>query len=72
MGRACRSNGEKSSAYRLLVGNPVRKRQLGSSKHRWMDNIKMDHGEREWGDMNWIGRDQWWALVNALMNFRFP
>jgi hypothetical protein len=32
-GRACSTNGEKSNAYRILVGRPMR---------RCVDNIKMD------------------------------
>jgi hypothetical protein len=28
--------------YRLLVGKPEGKRQLGRPRHRWIDNIKMD------------------------------
>jgi hypothetical protein len=29
-------------AYRVLVGNPQRKRLLGIPRRRWEDNIKMD------------------------------
>jgi hypothetical protein len=28
--------------YRILVGEPEGKRQLGRPRHRWADNIKMD------------------------------
>jgi hypothetical protein len=28
--------------YRVLVGRPERKRQLGRHRHRWEDNIKME------------------------------
>jgi hypothetical protein len=39
---------------------------------RWVDNIKMDLRETGWGDVDWIDlaqdRDQWRALVNAVMN----
>jgi hypothetical protein len=39
-----------------------------------MDNIKTDLREIGWGDMDWIDmaqdRDQWWALVNTIMNLR--
>jgi hypothetical protein len=33
---------EKRNAYRILVGKPEGKRPLGTPRHRWMDNIKMD------------------------------
>jgi hypothetical protein len=36
--------GEKSNAYRLLVGNPEVKRPLGRPKLRSVDNIKIDLG----------------------------
>jgi hypothetical protein len=40
------------------------------------DNIKMDLQEVGWGGMDWIDmaqdRDRWWAVVSAVMNFRFP
>jgi hypothetical protein len=34
--------GEKRNVYRLLVGKPEGKRQLGRPRRRWTDNIKMD------------------------------
>jgi hypothetical protein len=42
MGRACSTNGEKGDAYMILVGKPERKRPLGRSRRRWMENIKID------------------------------
>jgi hypothetical protein len=33
---------EKRNAYRLLVGKPERRRPGGRSRHRWLDNIRMD------------------------------
>jgi hypothetical protein len=68
--------GEKGTAYRILVGNPEGKRPLGRPRRRWVDNIKIDLIEigRIVGD--WIDlaqdRDQWRALVKAVMNFRVP
>ena len=51
-------------------------RPLGRLKSGWEDNIKMDLQEVGRGDMDWNdvaqGRDRWLALVNALMNLRFP
>jgi hypothetical protein len=46
MGRACSTNGEKTKAYRLLVGKPEGKKPLGRPRHRWVDNIEMDLGKR--------------------------
>jgi hypothetical protein len=68
--------GEKRNAYRLLVGKPGGKRPLGRPRRRWVDSIKMDLLETGWGGVDWIGlaqdRDKWRALVNAIMNLRFP
>jgi hypothetical protein len=41
MGRTCSTNGEKRNAYRILVGNPEGKRQLGRPRRKWVDNIEM-------------------------------
>jgi hypothetical protein len=70
MGRPCSSNGEKRIAYRLLMG------LLGRPRRKWVDNIKMDLGEVEWGDVDWIGlakdRNRWRAFVNSVLNLRVP
>jgi hypothetical protein len=67
---------EKRNAYRRFVGNPEGKRPLGTPRRRWVDNIKMDLREIGWDGMDWIDlsqdRDQWWVLVNAIMNLRVP
>jgi hypothetical protein len=69
-------NGEKRSAYRILVGKPEGKRQLGRPRRRWEDNIKMDLREIGWGDMDWIDlaqdRNQWKAVVNTAIKLRVP
>jgi hypothetical protein len=57
---------EKSNAYRLLVGKPEGKRQLGRPSRKWVDNIKMDPGEIGLGGVDWIGL----VVANAVMNFR--
>jgi hypothetical protein len=49
---------------------------LGISRHRRIDNIKMDLREIGWGCMDWIYlaqyRDQWRAIVNMIINLRVP
>jgi hypothetical protein len=44
--------GEKRNAYRILVGKPEEKRQLGRPTRRWVDNIKMDLREIECSGMD--------------------
>jgi hypothetical protein len=41
--------GERRGAYGVLVGKPEERRQLGRSRRRWEDNIKMELREVEWG-----------------------
>jgi hypothetical protein len=64
--------GEKRNAYRILVGRPKGKRP----RRRWMDNIKIDLREIGRDGMDWVDlaqhRDQWWALVNTVINLRVP
>ena len=68
--------GERRGMCRVLVGKPEGKRPLGRPRRRWEDNIKMDLQEVGCGSMDWIelaqGRNRWWTLVNAVMNFRVP
>jgi hypothetical protein len=52
MGGSCSTNGEKRNAYTLLVEKPERKTPLGKRRRRWVDNIRMDLGEVEWGDVD--------------------
>jgi len=41
--------GERSGAYRVLVGKYEGKRPLGRPRHRWEVSIKMDLQEVVWG-----------------------
>jgi hypothetical protein len=50
--------GKGSSAYRISVGRPEKKRPLGRPRFRWEDNIKMDLQEVGWGGMDWIDMAQ--------------
>jgi hypothetical protein len=55
----------------MFVGKP-----LGRYRHRWEDNIKMDLQEMGYGGVEWFElaqiKDRWRALVNTLMNHRYP
>jgi hypothetical protein len=54
----------------------VEKPERKIPRFRWEDNIRMDLKEVGCGSMDWIelaqDRESWWAVVNAVMNFRVP
>jgi len=62
--------------YRVSVGEPELKSQLGRPRRRWVDNIRTDLQEVGCGYVDWIGlvqdSDRWWTLVSAVMNLRVP
>jgi hypothetical protein len=66
----------KKNGYRIFVGKPEGKRQLGIPSPRSAENIKMDFREIVWDGMDWIyvaqDRDQWRAPVNTVMNLQVP
>jgi len=68
--------GERRGVYRVLVGKPEEKRQLGRHRRRWEDNIKMDFQEVGCVCMDWMelaqDRNRWREIVNSLMNLRVP
>jgi hypothetical protein len=43
---------DKRNAYRILVGKPEGKRQMGKQRRRWVNNIKMDLRETGCDDMD--------------------
>ena len=67
---------EGRGVYKVYVGRPEGKRQLGRPRRRWVDNIKMDHQKVGRGCGDWMelaeDGDSWRALVNTVMNFRVP
>jgi len=65
--------GKGRGLCRVLVGKPKGKRPLVRPRIRWEDNFKKDFQEAGWG-MGWIDlaqdMDNWWTLVDAVMNLR--
>jgi hypothetical protein len=67
---------EESGVYKVLLGKPEGKRQMGRPRRRWVDNIRTDLQEVGCEYMDWIGlardRDRWQTLVSAVMNLQVP
>jgi len=63
--------GERSGAYRVLMGKPEGKSSFGRPRHRWEDNIKIDLQEVGCGGMDWIELDQdrdRWRVPSGSIN----
>jgi hypothetical protein len=63
--------GEKRNAYRMLVWKTYKEKPLGRPRHRWTD-VRMDFREKGCESVDWIhlaqDMEQWWALLNMVMN----
>jgi hypothetical protein len=63
---------EGRKVYKVLVRKPKGKRPVRRLMCRWEDGNRMDLREIRRGGVEWIylahDRDQWQALVNAVMN----
>jgi hypothetical protein len=61
---------------KILVGKSEGRRPLRIPRHRWEDVIKMGLRETVSEGVDWIhvaqNINQWWALVNMLINLWVP
>jgi len=64
--------GKKRNTYKILVGKPDGKKQLGRLRRRFGDNIKMKLKEIGYEGVDWIclirGKDKLRALVSTVLN----
>jgi hypothetical protein len=76
MGGTCSSDGGEERRVEEFGEKPELKRPLRRPRFRWEDNIEINFQEVECGGLDWIGlaqdRERWRALVNSVMNNRFP
>ena len=67
---------EGRSAFKILTGNPTGMRPLGTPRHRWEDNLRLNLKEIGISTRDWVDsaqdRDYWRALKTAALNFQVP
>jgi threonine dehydrogenase-like Zn-dependent dehydrogenase len=68
--------GDRRGIYGILVTEREGKRQLGKTRHRWEENIKLDVQKVGCCGTDWIklarDRDSLRSLVNVVMNLQVP
>jgi len=68
--------GAIKNTYNIFVGRLERKGPVRRPKCTWEGNIGMGVRKIGWEVVNWIhlalDMDQWWALVNMVMNLHAP
>jgi hypothetical protein len=59
-----------------LINGAVRKNPPGRPRHRWENNVKIDHKQIGWEGMGWIhaaqDRNKCWAVVKTKMRLQVP
>jgi hypothetical protein len=72
----CVTDAKLENMYTILVGNLEREGTIWETRHRWMDNIKMNIREIGCEDVDWIQMDQdvvqCLYFKNTTMNLRVP
>jgi hypothetical protein len=66
----------KRTAYGVLIGKHEGRKPLGRFRCRLNKNIKRNLKGTGWKGVEWINldhnRDQWWTIVNVIMNLPVP
>ena len=64
------------SAFKFVTHKPTGKRLVGKHRHRWENNVRMDHKEIDINTRNWVvsaqDSDYWRAIVNVALNLQVP
>jgi hypothetical protein len=58
VGGECGTNGAEEERVQVTVEKPEGKRPVGRPRRKWIENVKLDLLETEWGDLDWIGLAQ--------------
>jgi hypothetical protein len=76
MDGACITRGTDEKCVQNFCRKPDGKRPPGRPRHRWKDIISTALTEIGQESVDWIhlaqDRDQWWVLLNTVMNLRVP
>jgi len=75
VGGTCNNHGSHKKCIWYFCRKSEGKRPLGRPRRRWKVILESSYGNRVWR-CGWMDlaqdRDLWWALVNTIMNLRFP
>jgi hypothetical protein len=66
-------HGEMRNVLKILVGKSEGMKPLGRPRHRWEDNVVTnvkEVGQDDKGINLAQDGDQWWSLVNTVMNIK--
>jgi hypothetical protein len=55
---------EGKSSFKILTGKPIGRMPLERSRHRWVDNIRIDLKGKVINTKNWVDS----ALLNVALN----
>jgi hypothetical protein len=76
MSESCSTHGGDKKCMQTLATKSEGKGLLVRPRRIWEDNIRLDLRETGWDDVDWIhlarDRSQWQAVMNTVMNLRFP